>query len=196
MENKRFINPTYLQKKVIARIKNSYLKSASKSLRLESFFRNAVYNKLENAIKKLKFKYIKIPDRHSHSEVKLNKEINEIFNSKEFINFAQEITHKKTKKINVSTKKFKHGDYTLIHDSELKNKRIEFFFFICHKWKIEFGGNKVYVKGNKSFVFAPTKNTLVIIKREKSDKNFVQYINHRSGKRGVILIEGVLTSVV
>ena len=121
-----------------------------------------------------------------------------LFNSEEFLDFVERLIGKKIGKAKIKIKKFRHKDYTLLHDEEMKKekeKRLEFFFFICEDWNFLYGGNKIFVigeKNEKTFVFTPSGNSFSLVNKDKNIKEFVQYVKHFARDREFVIVEGWL----
>ncbi len=189
---KRWVNDIYLNPETLQQARASYEKSAHGSLRLHSLLKPAVYHKIETKAMKMKGKQVKIPDRFSYSEVKM-KELENFFSSREFISLISFIAGRKIKKAGISTKKFGHRNYTLLHDSEQMKPSIDIFFDIIPIWDSNWGGSIVYRNaGQELFRMLPVANSLTIVDRKKRMYRFVEYVNHKAGKNAQIVVEGLL----
>ena len=180
------INQIYLKEKILEEIKKEFKKN--KIIKLENFLESGVYKIVDLEARKINLNHVKIPDKFSFSFGKPPEKIKEIFLSGEMKKTIKKLTNKKINKIRI--KKFSHKDYTLIHDSSKNSKKIKIFFFICDTWNPDHGGNFVFTKSDrKTFYITPHPNSLCIINKQKEWKDFVQYINHLSQNRQIIVIE-------
>lgn len=158
------------------------------AVKLDYFIDQRKYKKIEKIIKKLKFKQIKIPDKFSYSTPKSNINIKKLLGIGEIKNFIRAITNKNCNLSNLSIKKFKHKDYSIMHDSKKTENNMEFIFFICKNWNPMWGSNRVCVKNEKTFLFTPKGNSLVFINKKKITKDFTQYVNRFAKKSEIIII--------
>ena len=182
------INQNYLNKYNLEIIKKQF--SKYKMIRLGFFIENKLYKKLKREIQKEKFEKKKIADKFSYSACSSAKSIKNIFNSDELKFVIESILNKKINKIKLEIKKFQHGNYTLMHDSNINKDNLKFYLFICNSWNPKWGGNKVYIKKEKSYVFSPNGNSFILIRNEKNSKNFIQYINHQARNNKLIILQG------
>ena len=184
------MNDIYLNPETLQQARASYEKSAHGSLRLHSLLKPAVYHKIETKAMKMKGKQVKIPDRFSYSEVKM-KELENFFSSREFISLISFIAGRKIKKAGISTKKFGHRNYTLLHDSEQMKPGIDLFFDITPVWDLNWGGSLIYRDAKQElFRLPPLANSLTIVDRKKGMHRFVEYVNHKARKNSQVLVEG------
>lgn len=181
------MNSYYLDKENLKIISQEFKKTGL--VRLDGFIEENLYENLKREIKNNKFVQDKIPDSHSFAESKNSPLTSQILATQEIKYIIENITNSKVKSVEVTTKKFRHRDYTIIKDEQQK-KELEFIFFICESWDPNWGGNKVYVKGEHSLVFPPRGNSFVLTQKSKDTKDFLQYINHLAENREIILVEG------
>jgi len=184
------VNNVYLNKPVLDKIKKSYLKSDPSKIILRGFLNEDIYQQRYSKLKRQKIKQIKIPDRFSFKKYALLQEVKEVFDNKEFKEFLSAIIGKEVKKINLEIREYGWKDYTLLHDSEEKGRRVEFFFIFAPKWDDFYGGSKIYEKNGKAFVFSPIGNSFCLINKKKDVLGFLQYINNYAGSQSIILVEG------
>lgn len=187
------INKNYLDKKSITAIKKEFKNKGV--VKLDYFLESKEYNKLKKSVKKIRFFQKKAPDTFSYSTSKSNPDISKLLNIKEIKNFIKQIAGDNYNLSNLSIKKFKHRDYSIMHDSGKIEKGLEFIFFLCENWNPMWGGNKVYVKNEKTFLFTPKGNSFILINNKKFSKTFTQYINHLANKNSIILINGELKEI-
>lgn len=186
------INQNYLNKGNLKIIKKEFHKS--KMIRLDSLLKKNSYEKLKREIQQEKFVHEKIATKFSYSKCKLPTLAREVFDSPELKFIVQNIVGGRLGKINLELKKFKHKDYTIIHDSGIKQNQLEFFFFVCNLWNQKWGGNKIYIKKGKSYIFPPRENSFILIQNQRNAKDFIQYVNHLAKKNYFYIIEGVFLS--
>ncbi|MBX4211911.1 hypothetical protein KW787_00445 [Candidatus Pacearchaeota archaeon] len=179
------INPIYLNSEVKEQMKQSFRENGM--IKLPNFLTRDVHNKLLEDIKKQEGKGEKVPDRFSfrqYNQIKIVKDL-----SKQLSELISAIIGK-TVKMQFNIRGYGHRDYTLIHDSELSGKKIEFFYVISPPWDSAWGGNKVYTGSDEPLVFAPEDNSFCLVDKRKDMNSFIQYINHRAGNNSYIILEG------
>ncbi|XP_072790681.1 prolyl 3-hydroxylase OGFOD1 isoform X1 [Taeniopygia guttata] len=81
-------------------------------------------------------------------------------------------------------RRWTHGHYTLVHDSQATEFALDLLFFCgCEEWDPEYGGFTSYIaKGEDEELLTvnPEDNCLALVYRDKETMKFVKYINHRS----------------
>ncbi|OWK54096.1 Prolyl 3-hydroxylase OGFOD1 [Lonchura striata] len=81
-------------------------------------------------------------------------------------------------------RRWTHGHYTLVHDSQATEFALDLLFFCgCEEWDPEYGGFTSYIaKGEDEELLTvnPEENCLALVYRDKETMKFVKYINHRS----------------
>ncbi|XP_056134590.1 prolyl 3-hydroxylase OGFOD1 isoform X2 [Lampris incognitus] len=86
-------------------------------------------------------------------------------------------------------RRWSHGDYTLLHDSEAANAEYALdllLYFGCPDWQSEFGGFTSYVANGEDeelLTVYPEDNSLALVYRDKETLRFVKHINSRSSWR-------------
>ncbi|XP_006641490.1 prolyl 3-hydroxylase OGFOD1 [Lepisosteus oculatus] len=82
--------------------------------------------------------------------------------------------------------RWSHGDYTLIHDTDLENSEFALDLLLhcgCEDWQPEFGGFTSYIASEEDeelLTIFPENNSLGLVYRDKETLRFVKHINHRS----------------
>jgi hypothetical protein len=85
-------------------------------------------------------------------------------------------------------KRFKHGNYTILHDKDVQKPGIVALLFL-DDWDESWGGYVAFMKdGETLYRFTPRRNTFLIVERKKGVRYFVKYINHRAGKRRLRIV--------
>ncbi|CAH1773810.1 unnamed protein product [Owenia fusiformis] len=80
-------------------------------------------------------------------------------------------------------RKWQHGDYTLVHDTDSEGAEFALdanFFCCCKGWKQEYGGFTSYItKGEDEELLTvqPLDNSLALVYRDKQSLKFVKHIN-------------------
>ncbi|MBX4196450.1 hypothetical protein KW805_02600 [Candidatus Pacearchaeota archaeon] len=188
------INPLYTDKNICEQMKQAFQEAGM--IKLPNFLMKESYDSLSRFLTKQKGVEHKIPDRYSvyryPSLVVSSPSMKSIFFSDEFRSFLSSILGKKAKNFTLHVGRYGHKNYTLIHDSELAGKRIEFFYCLSPPWNPAWGGNTVYVANENPTVFTPEDNSFCIVEKGKDMNRFLQYINHKAGKNSFILVEGSL----
>ncbi|RLW01164.1 hypothetical protein DV515_00008205 [Chloebia gouldiae] len=81
-------------------------------------------------------------------------------------------------------RRWTHGHYTLVHDSQATEFALDLLFFCgCEEWDPGYGGFTSYIaKGEDEELLTvnPEDNCLALVYRDKETMKFVKYINHRS----------------
>lgn len=112
--------------------------------------------------------------------------------SREFQEFVEMIVGKKLKLTERANRKFKHKDFTLIHDEAKQNKRIVAIYTSTKNWNGGWGGQSVFTKGDGNpFIFPVANNSLIIIECKKEDYEFTKYINNKAGKNSFLQVKSV-----
>ncbi len=176
------INKLYLTGKIIMEMKKFF--SDNGFLVLNDFFEKSAYSQMKKELSLTEGVTKKVPDKYSYEE--LSAGIDETTK-----NFVAEIVGK-SKKFKVDAKRFRHRDYTLIHD-EMNQQGCEFFIFICDTWKNDWGGMRVYADSSgkqDSLIFPPNGNCFCIVDKKKGWNSFFKYVNNRAGKRSFVVLEG------
>lgn len=180
------INKIYLNKDISGKIMGGYLDKGM--IRLDNFF-DAIFNKeMFDKVRANNGEHIKIVDRYSYEKLDII-EFKKIFNNKEFLNFVNLISCENFDNCEINITRFAHGDYTLLYDFIVR-KGMEFLFLLADKWDDKFGGYVVYTDNEKkNFIFSIKGNSFILIDK-KGMGRFVKYVNHLSGKRNFVIIEG------
>lgn|SRR3989338_250735 len=181
------INKIFLEEKNVEKVSNDMIKNSI--IKMDNFLDN--YSEMEEKISKLKFIEKRVPDKFSYSEAK-SSFFKNLFNSSEFIDYMGRISGVDFKKVDVKVLKFRHKNYTLMHDSYKEKNEFHFVLFFCDRWEAKLGGNKVVIKNGKNFVLTPSGNSLVFFRLDERDREFFQYIKHFTGKSEFFVIEGSL----
>lgn len=180
------ISLVYQNKKILEEIKKEFKKY--NIIKLESFFNKSFYEALKEESESLKFKHKKVANQFSYSTTSQENKIRKLLSSEQFSSFIKFITGKSLSSLEI--KKFGHKDYTLLHDSESQSEGIKAFIFICEKWEPDLGGNFVFTKSTgQTFYITPMENSISIVNKQKDWKEFIQYVNHLSEQREIIVIE-------
>ncbi|MEK6760347.1 MAG: hypothetical protein AABX93_00300 [Nanoarchaeota archaeon] len=183
------INKIYLNQDAIRGIKKEL--DTKKFVMLDEFFNKNFYSSLNKEISNGKFSKREIFDRYSFFETS-NKKFENFFIAPQFVEFLEEILGTKIKTINFSARKFQHGNYTLLHDSEKSDGKIEFIFFMTNSWDEKFGGSVFYPGKREPLIVNPMKNRFFIFKGKS--RKFVKYVNNLAGKKNFILIGGKINA--
>ncbi|KAJ8281171.1 hypothetical protein GJAV_G00064330 [Gymnothorax javanicus] len=83
-------------------------------------------------------------------------------------------------------RRWSHGDYTLVHDTDLGNTEYALdllLHFGCEDWQTEFGGFTSYIANGEDeelLMVSPENNSLALVYRDKETLKFVKHVNHRS----------------
>ena len=183
------ISLVYQNKKILQEIKKDFKKN--NILKLESFFAKSFYETLKEDCESLKYKHKKKAEKFSYSRASEESKVKSLLNSKEFQDFVSSVADKKISSLEI--KKFAHKDYAFLQESQQNSSETKLFIFICEKWEPDLGGNFIFTKENgQTFYLTPMENSIAIINKQKNSREFVQYINHSSNQRKIIVIESDL----
>ena len=187
------VNPLYLYEAVQDQIKSSFAVSKPQLTLLADFLTKPAYNELLASVSSSKSREVFVPHKFSFDSVDHR---GELFSSKEFLEFVRLVTGVRSNNATIDVKKFKHTNFTLLHDDLDSNARVIFFYILGSKdWKPEWGGQTIFTfgDGREPIVFEPKANSLAIIKVPKGMRDFVKYIKHFSGRNEFFKIEGTLS---
>ncbi|KAG7468660.1 hypothetical protein MATL_G00145490 [Megalops atlanticus] len=83
-------------------------------------------------------------------------------------------------------RRWRHGDYTLVHDTDLHNTEFALDLLLycgCEGWQEEFGGFTSYIANGEDeelLTVYPENNSIGLVYRDKDTLKFVKHVNHRS----------------
>jgi hypothetical protein len=107
------INPLYLYEAVQDQIKSSFIGSKPQLMLLADFLTKEGLAHLQKEIDSANSKKIFVPHKFSFEEINLKLGL---FSCNEFFNFIRLISGIKVSKSSISISKFRHRDFTLLHD--------------------------------------------------------------------------------
>ncbi|HLD87309.1 MAG TPA: hypothetical protein VJB12_04555 [Candidatus Nanoarchaeia archaeon] len=194
MENDHALsyNPAYKNQETISQIRRAFSKNTNlPSVTLQKFFDESVYSSLQSAFRKQKF--AKKVDRmhYRYSTSPLPKALKEILNNENFIALCSRIMGTKITRIEGALYSFGWRDYTLLHDEAMEQPGFDIIIDFTDSWPQDAGGIIVYVDGTWNYHhIPPTPNALSLTKREENVQKFVQYVNHKAGKKSRVLFLG------
>jgi hypothetical protein len=155
---------------------------------LFDFLEKKEFEQIQKNIQKLPFKYEKNPLTHSYSKAVIPIGLF----SNEVLRILSVLTNKEIINITAMTAyKFKHHDYTLLHDTLQQKSDIEIIFNIS-KWDSKCGGSVLYIDGSGDFIQVPCNANALTIIRTKGRKQFVKYINCKAKKSERIFLQTIL----
>lgn len=100
--------------------------------------------------------------------------------------YARTLTRADT--VQEPNRRFGHRDFTLLHDHEQPKPGWR-AFLLLDGLPAECGGQLVFsADGETLGTFAPRENTLLLVRQRRGVRSFVQYVNHRAGKRTVRIL--------
>lgn len=184
----RLINPIYFQQNTLLAIAD-HLK-ANKSVQLNNFLSLNLICSIKNEF--LTFEWLKTrnPLLHSFSHLNQKKtkksQIIRFLSSMEFLRFISFLSGKSLKSSEHSLRKFNKGDYTLLYDDVLNNKKIDVVYHLLtskNKNVLEIdesnGGSIYYLENSKQILtIEPSDNCLSIVCVGKM-RSFVKFLNNR-----------------
>lgn len=157
----------YFQPEILKQMKTHY-KQAGGMIYLPDFLGEKMYGTILEELEKSKGKKEKIADRFSY-EVLKHEELKRIFSSPQSLEMLGGVMGTKIKNVEIAIRRYGHRDYSLIHDSEGKCKRVEFTFLLMRKWNTAWGGHKVYIcEGEEPRLVPLAGNGLLLIDTENS----------------------------
>lgn len=182
-------NSIYAQTDIVKQMRAHYL-AGGKMLYLPNFFSDSGYGSLLTVLRRSTGEKTRVADRYSYTPLRIEI-LEKLLSSREFLKLMQMISGKKIKKSIVSVRRFGHGDFTLIHDSERNGARLEFRFLLMERWHTLNGGHIVYTSMKREPLLMPLQgNGLLLIDKPTDMHSFVQYINHKAGKENFVLATG------
>lgn len=168
------VNAVYRRKEVLDAIKKAWKKE--KSVALQNILDPAELQEIAKETR-IGWKRSYIPDRHSYEEKWLEIPTR---------SFVKEVTGRLPLK--ATSKRFSHRDYTILHDKEREQQGI-LAFLLLEDWNPEWGGKIVFMQNGRTLhEFFPRRNTLLIVERKKGVRYFIKYVNHRAGKRRLMIL--------
>ncbi len=139
-----------------------------------------------------------IPDKYSYKEYNFNGEFNleilkllEFFKSKNFIKYLEEISDFDLIFKSINLRMYEKGDYTLLHDEELRNDDyLELIYDLSDELEDDEGGILTYVtKFEEVFYLSSFFNSLTIVYRSSDLMSYLKYMNHKSKNKKIIRFE-------
>lgn len=181
------INKNYLSPESQAAIKEVF-RNEGKVI-LFGFFEKDLYKILTLEIKKLKFKREQHYLTHCYEQAALTPDLQQKFN--EIIKVIGFITKTKISSWNAKILRFSWKDYTILHDENQERAGIDLIFDCTDDWNEKAGGAVTYVDGTGNYTRLLIRgNMLAIVKRDKNEQKFVQYVNHYAGKKKRYIVMG------
>ena len=177
------INPSYLSKDNLKKIKESFINSEFPAVILKDFFNTKSFEELNKKVNSLNFKKEVNLLSHSYSSSDID------INSKEFLDFLSKIFSNKNK-FTFKAYKFTWKDYTILNDEFIEKPGMDIIINISD-WNPRGGGIINYTDGKgDAYPITAEKNSIAIINRKKGIQKFVQYVNHYGKDRERIFIIG------
>ena len=93
-------------------------------------------------------------------------------------------------------RRFKKGDYTLIHDETLLPPGLDliYSFATTCEWEDAWGGQLNYISDEEALLtLKPNKNELTLVYRDEAMLGFVKYMNASAGDAARIELSGLWT---
>ncbi len=185
------INSLYSYSSIASQMAEHF--SRNGNILLKDFLSKEFYSESLNELKQANAKEEYIPDRYSHSVIEAPEKLKEFLQSGALINFLSEIIGKKINKIDFRILKFKHRDFSIIHDEINPGKRTEAFFIFSDGWNSDFGGSTIYTKGDgEPLIFGVDGNILCLVKADEDTFSFVKYVNHFSEGKEFFKVEIII----
>ena len=177
------VNPIYLTKENLQKIKESFLNSEFPAVILKDFFNTKSFEELNKKVNSLNFKKEVNLLSHSYSSSDIT------LDSKEFLNFLSNVLSDKNK-FTFKAYIFTWKDYLILNDEFVEKPGLDIIINISD-WNPGWGGVINYTGGKGDAYPIPVeKNSLAIVNRRKGIQKFVQYVNHYGKNRERIVIIG------
>lgn len=172
------INPAY--RGMVKAIRQAYRQDPKlPTVALGQFLTPAAFQKIKREMA-AGWKRVSIPDQYCHEARPSPGTMREVRS------FAEAIAGKAPLK--EGSRRFGHRDYTLMHD-ELPEQPGVLALLFLDDWDARWGGQLVFMRDGMTLgQFTPSANTLLVVERKKGVRSFVQYINHRAGKRKLMML--------
>ena len=116
-------------------------------------------------------------------------ELIEMFKSKEWISYIEQITefNLQFKKINVE--KYQHKDFEILNDKAQREDRLQIIYDLTPKWKKEWGGYLTFTTQEEELLYLePEYNTLNLIFKASELMTYLKYINNRAKDNKILRI--------
>lgn len=188
-----FINPDYLSPTSLAKISSVFF--AQSSIELQKFLRDDIYTQLlcefdDNTVQwepeplgppfVRRYRRLQTPPQSSALF-----RLQSFFTSTSFTSFLKSLTNLELAACAAETRRFAHGDYTLLHDHAIERGGLDVVFAIPRlpderdRWDETWEGRMHYVDDAENLLtLVPAKNTLSLAMRDdESVQRFVKYIN-------------------
>ena len=177
----------YTQKETLTQMQNFF--ENENFIQLSNFIEST--NEALSHVKDAKFEKVYLPLICKFQKTKENLKIFDFFQSEKFKNYIESICSKKLELDSFSINKYKHQDFILLNDKQVKNfNTIEVFFDLTKIWDKKFGGTLTYTtKTDEIFYLEPCFNSLTVIFRHKDVLEYLKYINNNAKNKEIVRIE-------
>ncbi len=175
-------------------MKSSFKTSKPPVLLLSDFLIKKSWEELRKKTISEKGKERYVPHEYRYSDLLLGNDL-DAFSSKEFLTFVREISGIKVTKSDVSTRKFNHRSFTLLHDELEDAERLVFFYMLAPAWDLSWGGQTIFSFGDdrEPLIFNVQNNSFVLLKVPRGMRSFVKYVNHFAGDKELVIVQGILS---
>ncbi|KAJ1902819.1 putative component of NuA3 histone acetyltransferase complex [Coemansia sp. IMI 209127] len=197
-ELEKWVNADYTSAKVIDRIQNAFLNESSVELR--EFLRADLFDKClaelddgfwADAVAAL-------PPGPAHVAKYLRADVTDqdaptlygllgFLRSPTFARFLAGLTSLEFAGVSQEVRRFKHGDYTLVHDQVVEPFGVDVTLSLVPKpdaasdvqWEESWGGATHYIADKDELLrISPESNSLSLVLRDEGTLRFVKYVNH------------------
>jgi hypothetical protein len=182
-----WIRAVYLKEETIRQLHDSFYKQPRLAhLQLHHFLAQHTALTLLYSLKKAPATFAVIPDRHSLQLITLTKEMQlflTFLTSPLFLNYLQQLTHLQLTGLpEIQLLRFGKGNYTLLHDQDVRRNALVVTFELTAHWDPSFGGYDAYLEAaEEPLLLFPHMNTVSLVHLTEKTQYFSKYVNHLAG---------------
>ena len=182
-----WINPTYISS--VPLLNETF--SEQSYLILRDYIKPAIYSKLIEELDQLAWTTVGPANARHYDALTvaspLFEDLLEFLSSSTFQTYLESITGLSLAHTSkMETRRFKSGDYTLIHDDNLDPPGLDMlisFPSVGMEWDPAWGGGLQYISGTDTLLsHFPNANELMVVFREEDVLKFVKYVNASAGQ--------------
>jgi hypothetical protein len=140
-----------------------------------------------------KGKQVERPDQYSYSLVP-SAPLHTAFSGSVMSGWLGSLLGGKVRVKDISVRHFRHGDYTLLHDTQRSVGVAQFFFIFSGMWDPAWGGGLTVHRDQASPLQVSLKGNRFFLVRSRAEwKPFVHYVNHLAGKETFVIVQGTVS---
>lgn len=195
----KWLNPMYLREEAMRALKKVFTQQQDiQHIQLQDFFTSEKAKTILRHLQRAHYQQQYVPDKYNYAladQIGDLQTMQEVFQDPLFRLWLEEITGKKSTSSQINMLRFTHGDYTIIHDSEIPEEGLFLIYDPTSPWSAEAGGYDVFTLPEKDpLVIQPQANTLTIVYRTKETRHFTKYVNSLCGDKKRYCLRGAYTN--